>query len=302
MRRAILLALAGAWLLGLSHVSVPLAAQTAPPDALSFFKNYLVTGDYVIGGVGLRGQGVNGIATGSIQISGVPAGAEIAAAYLYWQVVAKDSAGPDAGSLSATFRNRPLASADGPFGKQLGSGTAPCWSGGGGTGASAGTNKTYSYRADVLRLFDVDDASGKFVVNGSHQVQLPDSNNTTALGASLVIVFRDPARPLSAIVIYDGGFTMDQTNQAMSQRIQGFYDPASTSGTLSLIVGSGQDNKPERVTFNGTAIASNAIRAAAGASWDNPTFQVTSPATQSTVTAGIDHVGTSTFDCLTWAA
>ena len=36
-------------------------AQT--PDALTFFKNYFVTGDYVVGGVGLRGRGVNGIAT-----------------------------------------------------------------------------------------------------------------------------------------------------------------------------------------------------------------------------------------------
>ena len=38
-------------------------AQT--PDALKFFKNFFVTGDYVVGGVGLRGQGLNGIATGS---------------------------------------------------------------------------------------------------------------------------------------------------------------------------------------------------------------------------------------------
>ncbi len=45
-------------------------AQT--PDALRFFKNYFITGDYVVGGVGLRGQGVNGIATGSIAIQGVP--------------------------------------------------------------------------------------------------------------------------------------------------------------------------------------------------------------------------------------
>src|SRR6188508_2557375 len=112
MRRAILLALGGALLLGLSQGSVPLEAQGTSPSALSFFKNYIVTGDYVIGGIGLRGQGVNGIATGSIQISGVPAGADIAAAYLYWQVVSKDAT-PDSGSLAATFRNRPLASADG---------------------------------------------------------------------------------------------------------------------------------------------------------------------------------------------
>ena len=41
-------------------------AAPAPPDALRFFKNYFVTGDYVVGGIGLRGTGVNGIATGDM--------------------------------------------------------------------------------------------------------------------------------------------------------------------------------------------------------------------------------------------
>ena len=90
------------------------------PDALKFFKNYFITGDYAVGGVGLRGQGVNGLATGSIAMSGVPKDVDIAAAFLYWQVVAKDSSGPDAGSLPVTFRAHPLKSADGPLGKAAG--------------------------------------------------------------------------------------------------------------------------------------------------------------------------------------
>src|SRR4029453_17003152 len=60
----------------------------AQTDALSFFKNYFITGDYVVGGVGLRGlgglSGVPGIARGTIAISGVPAKADIVAAFLYW--------------------------------------------------------------------------------------------------------------------------------------------------------------------------------------------------------------------------
>ncbi|HEX6975759.1 MAG TPA: DUF3344 domain-containing protein, partial [Vicinamibacterales bacterium] len=302
MKRAVVLALAGAVVLGLLQSAPAVKAQSPAPDALSFFKNYFITGDYAIGGVGLRNQGVNGLATGSIQIAGVPANADIAAAYLYWQVVAKDATGTDSGSLPVTFRSRPLRSADGPFGKQLGSGTAPCWSNGGGTGSSGGTNKTYTYRADVLRLFDIDDATGKFVVNGSHQVQLPDGNGTTALGASLVVIYRDPTQPLNAIVMYDGGYTMDNSTQSMSQGIQGFYDPATTNATLTMIVGSGQANKSERVTFNGTAIATNPFQASQGPSWDNPTFPVSSPTSLTTVSVGVDHVGFSSFDCLTWAA
>src|SRR5260370_36480420 len=73
-------------------------AQTPLPLGLS--NNYMVTGDYVVGGVGLRGLGDgSGYATGEINIPDsaayasnaplqqVPPGADIVAAYLYWQTV-----------------------------------------------------------------------------------------------------------------------------------------------------------------------------------------------------------------------
>src|SRR5215475_4788561 len=41
-------------------------------DPLQFFKNYFVTGDYAVAGVGLYGQGVNGYATNTLTITGVP--------------------------------------------------------------------------------------------------------------------------------------------------------------------------------------------------------------------------------------
>src|SRR4030095_8957562 len=162
-------------------------AQTA--DALTFFKNFFVTRDYVVGGAGLRGLGINGKATGSIHLSGVPANADVLAAFLYWEVVAKSSGGADAGGVGVTFHGHALSAAgDQPFGKVLGAGTPPCWSSGGGTGTSSGTNKTYTYRADVLRFFDIDPLSGKSQINGAHQVQLPDGGGTIALGASLVVI------------------------------------------------------------------------------------------------------------------
>src|ERR1700719_510159 len=73
-------------------------AASAGTPPLNFFKNYFVTGDYVVGGVGLRGLGDStGFATGTISIpdakqpnaTSVPAGADIVAAYLYWQTVEK---------------------------------------------------------------------------------------------------------------------------------------------------------------------------------------------------------------------
>src|SRR5258706_13202864 len=58
-------------------------------DALSFFNNWFVTGDYAVAGVGLRATGVNGWATGNISMGTkakplVPGGAEPVAAFLYW--------------------------------------------------------------------------------------------------------------------------------------------------------------------------------------------------------------------------
>src|SRR4029077_13564826 len=72
-----------------------------PPDTLSYFKNYFVTGDVAFAGVGLRSTGVNGYATGTITMGGVPCTggspvqyvpcstpgavpADIVAAFLYW--------------------------------------------------------------------------------------------------------------------------------------------------------------------------------------------------------------------------
>ena len=80
----------------LGQASSQLAAQTSQP--LNFFKNYLITGDYAVQGIGLRGTGNGGFASGDIVIPAcaegdtqrlgcVPKGVDIAAAFLYWQVI-----------------------------------------------------------------------------------------------------------------------------------------------------------------------------------------------------------------------
>ena len=61
-------------------------AQSPPapvPDGpLKYLTTSFVTGDVVVGGTSLFRKGVNGFATQNINISGVPAGAEILSAYL----------------------------------------------------------------------------------------------------------------------------------------------------------------------------------------------------------------------------
>ena len=65
-------------------------AQSVVSDPLKYANGFLVTGNYVVGGVDLT-KDVNvpmgGFATGVINISGVPANADILAAYLYWETI-----------------------------------------------------------------------------------------------------------------------------------------------------------------------------------------------------------------------
>src|SRR6185436_3037861 len=71
-----------------------LLAQADGP--LVFFKNYVVTGDYAVGGAGLQGTGVNGFGEANITIppctsghvldaSCLPVNTELIAAFLYWE-------------------------------------------------------------------------------------------------------------------------------------------------------------------------------------------------------------------------
>jgi hypothetical protein len=309
--RPLLILLAGAWLLQWQHA--PAHAQA--PASLNFFTNYFVTGDYVVAGVGLReGGGVNGLASGHIAIppGAVPEGADLVAAFLYWQVVSTTGAGPDSGSAGATFKGHPLTTPDGPIAKVLGhAGSAPCWSSGGSTGPSGGQRRTYTYRADVMRYFDIDEATGKYIVNGAHHVQVPNSGGSgnqppIAVGASVVVIYRDTTKPLNAIVLYDGGYTIDNSSREMTQTIRGFYQPANApddrQATITYIVGSGQSNKNEEVFFNGTLLATSPFGGFLGEAWDSPTFAVALGSDVTEVTTSVSTRNVSGPDCLTVGA
>ena len=65
------------------------------------------------------------------------------------------------------------------------------------------------------------DGNGKVQANGVHQVALPDAGSgnqvPSTAGASLLVIYRDPAKPLTSIVIYDGSYSMDNSTQRMDQ-------------------------------------------------------------------------------------
>ena len=298
-RRLVLATIALALLLAFGFAQPGLAQ-----NQLTLSNNYFVTGDYVVGGVGLRGLGdASGLAKRTISIPdaaqttatglqspGVPAGADIVAAYLYWETVEKSQ---------STF-----AGQNGFFngyaikGDVLGNPNAPTsWSSGGCSGSSNGATTIRLYRVDVRPYLPLDANGAIQTPNadtpGSYEVKLADSGSNgggtpLTLGASLIIIYRvlSPAVPLNAVVLYDGAFApSNQTSGSQfALTIQGFYQPdANPVAKLTHIVGNGQANKSEQVSFQGQALDSRytahpnvAFPGIYNNSWDNPTWDVSS--------------------------
>ena len=280
------------------------AGQAA--DALSYTKNYFVTGDYVVAGVGLRGTGVNGLATGTIMVSGVPAGADIVAAFLYWQTVETT---PAPSLANGFFDGRAIV------GAVRGNPSNPvCWSSGGTTGPSGSSGRVY--RADVLRYLPVDKVNSVRLANGPHIVKLPDSggngngNAPFTNGASLVVVYRllTPSAALRSVVIYDGAYTMAKHGTPMTQTIGGFYQAApNAAARMTQIVSNGQPGfdavvqvNGANVTVNGAPSGTEPFIGAQGVRWDNPNFNISLAANAASFSTAVTSSDNQT--CLTWSA
>src|SRR5262245_39617326 len=240
------------------------AGRAQSSTGLALANNYFVTGDYVVGGVGLRGSGVNGIATGQIKIpdpaqpnaGAVPAGADVVAAFLYWETVEGNQT--TFAGQNGTFNGYPIT------GVLRGDPNAPTsWSTGGCSGSAQGSKTMRVYRADVRPFLNLD-ANGNAIGNGTYTVQLADSGSNgggvpLTLGATLVVIYRlqSPGTPLNSIVLYDGALAPNNSASIMTLPMVGFYQ-ASTSPVAKIthIVGNGQPNKSETALVNGVPLTS----------------------------------------------
>jgi hypothetical protein len=320
-----------------------------PPSSnpLCLDNNYFLTGDYVVGGVGLRGLGgANGFATGTISIpdcvqaqamsaatvncaslpAPVPAGADIVAAFLYWETVESTAQLPPHPGQNGYFK--PLGQAGDGYsitgsgypitGTILGNPNAPTsWSSGGCSGSSQGAKSIVAYRADV-RPYLLQDANGNLQANGSFQVMLADSGSNggatpLTLGASLVIIYRvlSSAMPLNAILLYDGAFAPSNqtTSSEMSLTMQGFYDAAAAPVKLTHIVGDGQSNKNEQAFFQGNSLPfypahpNVSFPGIYNGSWDNVTWTINPGLTSKAFSATTSVMpGSSGGGCVDWGA
>lgn len=312
-------------------LAAEIPAQTQPP--LSFFKNYFVTGDYAVRGVSLWRKGVNGTAVASIPplgslggLDGVPETADIVAAFLYVQT-AESVRG--SGIDNATFLGYDLgpyyaggssAPGSGTFAKQLvawENAPTPCWS----VNVPSG-RRLMTYRVDVLRFLPIDPRTKKQDLTKPHEISVADAGRffgdddetcreskpsplPRALGASLLVVYRDPSEPLSAVVIYDGAYTKRAFGK-MIQPITGFYEASRgtpAAARMTHIVGDGRPRLLERVFLGNESIARNPYVGDNGTVWDNATFDISGklPAGADSTTVTVDRLGLLS-DCLTFSA
>ena len=296
---------------------------------LNFSDNYFVTGDYVVAGVGLRGLGVNGYATKqfsmpdatSVPSTGVPLGADIVGAFLYWETVESSQtafAGQN-GFFRPVFPGGPTTGY--PItGAVLGNPNAPVsWSSGGCSGNSQGSKTMRVYGVDVRAFLPVD-SNGNVLANGTYEVSLADSGSNggsapLTLGASLIIIYRalTPSLPLTSVVIYNGAFAPANGSSTMTQTLQGFYQAAANPvSKLTHIVGNGQNNKSETVSLNGVNLPSlypnlPPFPGNYNGSWDNPTwsFSGNSNPVQGLTTAPVTTAvvpNSSNGGCVSWGA
>lgn len=292
-----------ATLLAIGALSILMQSGGQAVATLPYSRSFLVTGDYAVGGVDLREAAhpiVNGFSTAPIPMAGVPANADIIAAYLFWETV---TTGGDAWLTEATgvrFRGFPLDVAN-PLSvvrTEQPSAGARCF--------GSGSLSMHMFMADVLRFLPVkvDSAgkpTGKRLVNDAdlqaqqldrHEVTLPvrDGNAVPeSAGASLVVVYRNPAHdpvanPLKKILIYSGNVIKPDVATSVDLTIAGIYrSSVQRSARITHILSSGQPNSNLKVTFKG---AGNTVMSVAGSNpftagpasqrwWANPTQNVT---------------------------
>ncbi len=309
-----------------------LFVQTAQAQGpLNYFKNYFVTGDYVVGGVGLSKATVTSLqgstppsisVTSSIALDSVPctsgpglfarvvpcaekgaAPADIIAAFLYWQTIESTPAPYSAyGSFDATFPANPFV------GLALGNSQISACAAGGGTSGPY----MRVYRADVLKYLPINNTANVRLANGTQTFTLVSADTKTQfVGATLVVVYRLVApgnpkiAPLRSVVLYDGAFT-GTASSGLNQTMGGFYQASpDADAKMTHIVGNGQSisNRKEKQTLlvNGgipDGVPSDPFEGTRDENWENYTFNYDLAPNASSVNTQV----VLQDDCLSWGA
>src|SRR5262245_13889539 len=295
-------------LLVVACIQISLFGKPAAASDLTLFQRYYGTMDYSVTGTGsLQGSGKRDKVTGeyltskSIKVD-FPRTADLVAAFLYWGAH-ENSPLPASARGYLSYPGSPNARVK-ILGKPIGSinQIVPCWNTGGSNSSSNGNAPFLRlYRADVLRYLK---APGSDEIATDITVRLRDggstgNGNTLTEGASLVLVYRHPSLSFKSIVIYDGTNIMDAQHNSMSLDIKGFYQASAGAAKITHIVGNGDQNHSEILSFNGTELERNPFQTR----WENKTYDVSTRmgSVVGSVNTTVSPDG-AIFDCVSWGA
>jgi hypothetical protein len=213
----------------------------APAAAPSAYASYNVRGGYVAAGTGLRNRGF-----GTIGISGIPIGASVYRAFLYWSIL---------GTTEGANFNDGRVNGTAIVGALIGSGGDPGWS---------VATRGYAYRADVTTLVKAKGNGAYSLTNfasGKTDGSDPFSGATPVLplaeGASLVVIYTKSTYPVTRIQIYNGYSRVSSSETQTLTASWGFAasNPVGEVRT-TFIGGDGQKNASEPLSlFNGVGLS-----------------------------------------------
>jgi subtilisin family serine protease len=235
-------------------------------------------------GIGL-GTRMGGPFSGSINISGVPGGSKIVAAYLYWMTLG----GPND---TIKFQGQSIK------GTLIGASQNACWP----SVNPMGPNRVY--RASLPA--SLAPGNGSYTVSG-----VGGSYNIDGQGASLVVIYAPPYLEIPstsrAIVIRHGAMTLNAVGQTMSQTFSGLSVPKNPS-FVELHIGMGNGNTggyEDSMLFAGSPITSKgAFEGFNGPGWDAPRIAVPVsllPAGTTSASNSLSLVPHTAGQCLAWA-
>jgi len=265
----------------------------------ALYRTFQLRGGYVAKGIGMRNRGY-----GTIVITGVPRGAKVVAAYLYWGVIAK---------RKTTNLARGVFYGYGITGRHIGTSANPCW------GPVGNKWKHYAYRANVTKFI-------RRRINGRYRLQgfasgRTDGKNpwkTTAKpplmeGASLVIAFRKSGYPLTKMFIYNGSATT-MCGPVLSVSVSGFTATDPVGPVYTTFIGAdGQDIVETGSTCRGVSVPEadwdgtdrqDGRNFRHGNLWDTDTASVGKILRPGDTSVQITTTGNapSSCDCLVWVA
>lgn len=238
------------------------------------YTAHLAGGGIVSNGRGLATRG--GGTSGNISISGIPAGATVRTAYLYWMTLGE----PDA---TVTFAGSSRT------GELVGASRNTCW-----TTNNPNNGATRTYRADV---------TGAVAGNGSYAISGVSPTNGDGNGASLVVVYSQPTGTVTHMHIRDGAMTAETTGETMTHYFVDLVVPKTPSNVrVHYGIADGQSGLSESNMKVGTynITPTDFMTGTDGPFWDDNNRFVSSnalPVDAFSVSNSLQSNG----DCLSWA-